>query len=557
MRSLSKYVVSLVSGALLVGGPSFAEKKPDPSSEPRETVAKPITEKEKKKREAKLRKELETPYRKWLSEDVAYIISDEERKAFKRLATDEERQSFIENFWLRRDPTPDTAENEFKEEHYRRIAYTNERFASGIPGWKTDRGRIYIMYGPPSENESHPSGGSYERPIEEGGGTTSTYPFEKWRYRYIEGIGTNIEIEFVDTTMTGEYHMSMDPSEKDALLYVPGAGLTLTEQMGLSSKTDRFNRTDGTHLGTGTQPLPESMNEFSRLEQYAKLQKAPAIKFTDLEAMVNSTIKYNILPMKAHADFMRITNSTVLTNITLQFDKKDLQFQDKQGVSKAVVNIYGRITSMTRRVVQVFEDPVTIEIPTEMLGESIKGSSIYQKSIPLPPSKYRLNVVAKDIIGNTVNNYEMVLDVPHYDDEKLAASSIILADTLERVPTRSIGAGQFVIGTTKVRPRLDDTFRRDEKLGLYVQFYNFTPDEKTEKPNGTINYQVIKTSSNQKVFEFSEDVAKVENASATQVVVEKLLPLKGFEPGQYTLKMTVTDKNGNQTLTPSANFTVN
>jgi len=261
--------------------------------------------------------------------------------------------------------------------------------------------------------------------------------------------------------------------------------------------------------------------------------------------------------MKAHADFMRITNSTVLTNITLQFDKKDLQFQDKQGVSKAVVNIYGRITSMTRRVVQVFEDPVTIEIPTEMLGESIKGASIYQKSIPLPPSKYRLNVVAKDIVGNTVNNYEMVLDVPHYDDEKLAASSIILADTLERVPTRSIGAGQFVIGTTKVRPRLDDTFRRDEKLGLYVQFYNFTPDEKTEKPNGTINYQVIKTSSNQKVFEFSEDVAKVENASATQVVVEKLLPLKGFEPGQYTLKMTVTDKNGNQTLTPSANFTVN
>jgi GWxTD domain-containing protein len=183
-----------------------------------ETVAKPLTEKQRKKKEAKLRKELETPYRKWLNEDVAYIITDEERKAFSRLSTDEERQAFVEGFWLRRDPTPDTEENEFKEEHYRRIAYTNEHYASGIPGWKTDRGKIYIMYGPADEVESHPSGGSYERPIEEGGGETSTYPFEKWRYRYIEGIGTDINIEFVDTTMSGEYHMTMDPSEKDALL---------------------------------------------------------------------------------------------------------------------------------------------------------------------------------------------------------------------------------------------------------------------------------------------------------------------------------------------------
>ena len=181
---------------------------------------------------------------------MAYIITDEERAAFKRLQTDEEREQFIEKFWLRRDPTPDTVENEFKEEHYRRIAYANEHYASGIPGWKTDRGRIYIIYGPPDEIEDHSSGGIYERPPEEGGGETSTFPFQQWRYRYIEGIGNNVIIEFVDPTMSGEYHMTMDPSEKDALLYVPGAGLTLMEQMGLSDKTQRFNNTDGTHLGS-------------------------------------------------------------------------------------------------------------------------------------------------------------------------------------------------------------------------------------------------------------------------------------------------------------------
>src|SRR5260221_705788 len=191
----------------------------------------------KKQRDA-LKGELSSLQR-WPDRDVAYIITDEERAAWKHLNTDEEREWFIEQFWLRRDPTPDTTENEYKEKHYRRIAYANERFASGIPGWKTDRGRMYIAQGPPDEIESHPAGGSYQRPYEEGGGSTSTFPFEKWRYRYIEGIGNDINIEFVDTTMSGEYRMTMDPTEKDALLYVPNAGLTLNESMGLSSKTDR------------------------------------------------------------------------------------------------------------------------------------------------------------------------------------------------------------------------------------------------------------------------------------------------------------------------------
>src|SRR5213594_5192062 len=277
MRSTCIVCVSL--GILLAGYSVAQDKKAKAAAPARETVSKPLSEKEKRKREDKLRKELMTPYRKWLNEDVAYIITDEERTAFKRLQTDEEREQFIEQFWLRRDPTPDSVENEFKEEHYRRIAYANEQFASGIPGWKTDRGRIYIMYGPPDEKESHPSGGSYERPPEEGGGTTSTFPFEQWRYRYIEDIGSDIIIEFVDPTMSGEYRMTMDPSEKDALLYVPNAGLTMMEQLGLSDKTDRFNRTDGTHLGTPFGGQSAKMNQFERLEQFSKLQRPPVIKF--------------------------------------------------------------------------------------------------------------------------------------------------------------------------------------------------------------------------------------------------------------------------------------
>jgi GWxTD domain-containing protein len=546
------------AGLILSADDAPPPAKSSSSTSSKETIAKPISEKEKKKREEKLRKELESPYKKWLEEDVRWIITDEERTAFKRLQTDEEREQFIEDFWKRRDPTPDTEENEFKEEHYRRIQYANDHFASGIPGWKTDRGRIYIVYGPPDERDEHPTGGTYERPPEEGGGETTTYPFEDWRYRYIDGIGTNVMIEFVDPTMTGEYHMTMDPSEKDALTYVPGAGLSLMEQLGLSDKSARFRNTDGTHDPLSMGGSPASMNEFTRLEQFTKLQQAPQVKFKDLESEVNSKITYNVLPMTAVVDYFPVTEGSVMTSVTLQFNNKDLNFQSKDGVNKAVVNIYGRVTTITRKVVQVFEDTVDVAAAPEMLEAERKIRSIYQKNLFLVPNTYRLNVVAKDVVGGAQTNYEVALRVPAMDSDKLTTSSLVLADILEPVPSKSIGSGPFVIGDTKVRPRVDNTFKRDESLGFFLKVYNFEADEKTHKPAGQVLYQIFKKGENTPVpgFELTEDLAQVPKATASQVILKKLLPLKGLAPGQYELRIKVTDKTRNQVLTSSGQFTV-
>lgn len=546
-----------ISIALLASNPALAQsgKSSSDSSSSNETVSKAPSKRELARKQKALEKELAGPWKKWMNEDVVYIITDEEKAAFKRFKTDEEKQQFVESFWQRRDPTPDTEENEYKEEHYRRIAYANDHYASGIPGWKADRGMIYIKYGPADEIESHPSGGSYQRPYEEGGGQTSTYPFEQWRYRYLDGIGTNIIIEFVDTTMSGEYKMTMDPTEKDALLYVPGAGLTMNEQMGMSDKTQRFTRSDGTHLGTGGQPLPQSMNQFTRLEQFAKLQRAPVIKFKDLESVVSSNVRYNTLPMQVRADYIRVTDSTVLTNLTLLFKNNDLNYATKDKVSKATINIYGRITSLTRRPVNWFEDTVTSEVPSEMLQKAMIGSQIYPKTVPLAPGTYRLNIVAKDTVGNTMNSFEMALTVPHFDEEQLGSSSVILADVLERVPTKSLGGGPFVIRSSKVRPRVGENFKQGETMGIYTEFYNFGMDEKTKKPDGTITYDVV-DAANKTVMSQTEDIAAIQNASAFLVTVEKKLPLKTLTPGKYTLKLKVTDKLKNQSLSPSAQFTV-
>src|SRR5437870_4510170 len=423
MKKSEHFRVSILGSTVFLLGswaiPGLAQGQPanPPQSSPSQPSDQKQDNNKKKINEKQVLKELATPYKKWLNEDVVFIITDTERKAFLALQTNEERENFIEEFWQRRNPDPDSVDNPVKEEHYRRIAYANEHFASGIAGWRTDRGRIYIMYGKPDTLESHTQGENYERPLDQGGGETKTYAFEDWTYHYIEGIGENVELEFVDPSGTGEFRLTMDPSEKDALLYVPGAGLTLAEQMGMSDKTARFNRTDGTHLGTGTSPLPASMDEFQRLETFAKLQQAPAIKFKDLEAAVNSTIKYNLLPMKVRADFIPVTGSSVLSNITIQFERKDLQFKEKEGVSTALVNIYARITSMSRRPVNWFEDVVAVDVPNTMLQQAVNGQSIYQKTVPLQPGRYRLNVVAKDVVGGNMTNFEMALDVPRFDDD--------------------------------------------------------------------------------------------------------------------------------------------
>jgi len=548
----------LVSGLLLLSLALVYPSAPARGASNDKDEPRKLSEKEERKRLKQLRKELRGPFKRWLSEDVRYIISDEERKAFLRLATDEERENFIEQFWLRRDPTPDSIENEYREEHYRRIAYSNERYASGIPGWKTDRGRIYIAHGPPDEIESHPSGGTYQRPYEEGGGFTSTYPFEIWRYRFIEGIGTDVLLEFVDPTMTGEYRMTMDPSEKDALLHVPGAGLTLAEQMGLSSKADRFSRTDGTRMGTpigGAQSI--RYNQFERLQLYANIQKPPPVKFKDLEAVVDSTIEYNTLPFEVEIHYMRVTNSSILTGVTVQIQNKDLVFKEEDGLHKSIVNIFGRITSVTRRVVNTFEDPVTIQTTGERLQAEADRKSVYQRGVPLPPGMYRLHLVVKDVVGETMSTYRVALHVPDFDDETLASSSLILADRIEKVPTRSLGTGQFVIGSSKVRPRIGEEFERNEKMGIYMQVYNLGQDEGTNHPQGQVTYQIARLGNqNDLLLDFSENIADIRGASARQLTIEKLLPLANLEPGEYQLTLKVTDSVKNESLTPTKTFKV-
>jgi GWxTD domain-containing protein len=529
--------------------PAFAQQAQDPGTPP--TPQK--LNKETKKKMKRTLKELDSTYRQWLNEDVTYIISPDERNAFLQLDTNEEREQFIEQFWLRRSSNPDLPDNDFKEEHYRRIAYANEHYASGIPGWKTDRGRMYIMWGPADEVESHPTGGTYDRPMAEGGGSTTTYPWETWRWRYLEGIGENIILEFVDPSGSGEYHLTMDPSEKDALLHVPGAGLSLLESMGMASKTDRFTRSDGTNLPKSMGGDPASMNEFNRLELYAKVNKPPEVKFKDLEAVVTSRIVRDQVRFNWRTDYLKVTNDTVLVPVTVQIPNSQLSFQTKEGIHSATLNIFGRITTLTGRVVQTFEDSVSRDFPDSLFQQSLKLQSIYQKAVPLRPGLYRLDLVIKDVQSGNVGVVNSRLAVPRYEDEKLEASSLILADQIEHVPAKQIGSGQFVLGSSKVRPRLEGDFTTADKLGIYMQVYNLKPDDQTHKSSATFQFTVKK--GNEQVMQFKETSAGMKQ-TGDQVTIERLLPLATLTPGKYTLEVNATDTLANKTVSRTAEFTV-
>ena len=524
-------------------------------------LKRPLSDKEKKANEKRFKQEVSGGYKKWLSEDVAWIITDEERSAFKQLSNDEERDQFIEAFWQRRDPTPDTIENEFKEEHYRRIAYANEHFPAGIPGWKTDRGRMYIMYGPADEIESHPSGGSYERPMEEGGGETSTFPFEDWRYRFIEGIGQEVIIEFVDTCMCGEYHMTMDRSEKDALMQTPNAGLTLYEQMGMSNKADRFTGGGLERLGAGPMSSTMQTKQFDRLEQFAKLNKPPAVKFKDLEEIVSHKITVNLMPFDVRADFVKVTSDTVLTPITIQIKNRDITFANKDGVERGTVNIFGRVTTLSGRIAQTFEDTVQVDVPAELLPKTAENSQVYWKALPLKPGHYRLDVVVKDVSGDRTGNWSKSLMVPDFGEDRLSNSSLIVADQMYPVATKDIGTGSFVIGTMKVRPRVAPadgkpiSFKRGQKMNFWMQVYNLTMDEKTHKPSATIEYDVVNVATNKNVVHATESTEQMGNVGE-QVTLQKSLAAANLEPGVYKIDIKVNDNISKQTLDPSATFAV-
>ena len=538
MRSLA-----LALGILLSGSTAVPAQQKNKSADQQDVP----------ERQRNVKKERSNMFKKWIEEDVAYIITPEEKKAWNKLQTDDEREQFIEQFWRRRDPDPDTDVNEYLEEHYERVAYANEHFASGIPGWKTDRGRIYIMYGPPNEKETHPSGGQYDRPSYEGGGSTSTYPFETWFYRYLPGVGSGIEIEFVDPTGTGEYRIARNPDEKDAMLNIPGAGLTLNEELGLSNKADRVAGIQS--FGYSGPGAREQDSEFSRLALYTDLQRPPQVNDV-LEKNLLATastgaVDTSALNVATKVDFYRASDNTVMTALTIQTDNSDLTFKDVGGIQQARLNIYGKVTNLSGRRITSFEDPVTTDASVEELASAKDRKSAYQRVLPLSPGNYKVDLLIRDINSGAQTVKSVGFEVPKYAPDKLATSTLVLAVKLQALNDQL--PGMFSIGPFKVLPNVAGTYKRGQDVGIYMQVYNAGIDQTTLRPSVDVEYALLKDG--KEVFKQAEDWRGLSD-SGQRLTLARLLPTSTLAPGDYEIAVRVRDRVSGQSLSPTARFQI-
>ena len=497
----------------------------------------------------KVKPELKKAYVEWIN-DVDPILTQAERDAWKKLATDDEREQFIKVVWDSRDPDPDTEENEFKEQFYERIAYANEHFTSGKAGRLTDRGRIYIKFGKPDEIESHPAGGAYERPSWEGGGSTSTYPFEKWFYRNIPNVGNGVEIEFVDPTGSGEYRIARNPDEKDALIHVPGAGPTIAELSGLDQRSNRIANLGG--FGSVNYTRAQD-SPFEVMNLLASLERDQPFERNSLGTSVPTPIvDDNAISFETQLNYFRRSDNRVLTVLTVQTDNDQLSFTNNGGLETAYLNIFGWITSVANRRAGKFEDSVTTSATAEELSTTRTRKSAYARTFILEPGRYKVSVIVRDTKSGAAGMRQVGFVVPEYPADRLSASSVVLAAKLENVESGAAG-GPFMIGPTKVIPNLSGIFRRNQPVGIYLQIYNAAIDQTTLRPAADAEYVLLKDG--KEIVKHTEDWRQI-NDAGQRLTLSRLIDSRTLEPGEYQIQVRIRDHVSGETITPSATFTI-
>jgi GWxTD domain-containing protein len=497
----------------------------------------------------KIKRELKKAYVDWL-DDVDPILTQAERDAFKKLATDDEREKFIEDFWNSRDPDPDTVENEFKDHYFERVAYANEHFSSGKPGRLTDRGRIYIKFGKPDEIESHPAGGFYERASNEGGGSTSTYPFEKWFYRYLPNVRSGVELEFVDPTGSGEYRLARNPDEKDALIHVPGAGRTFAELSGLGDRAQRI-----ANLGSfGAVNYTRSQDSpFEVLQLLTDLERDQPFQRNYLSSSTQTPIAdFNPINFETQFNYFKQSDDRVIVFLTVQTDNDQLAFKNSGGIETARLNIFGRVITVANRPAGKFEDSVTTTATAEELSSARSRKSAYGRAFTLAPGRYRVDLMVRDLESGAAGVQQVGFVVPEFPSDRLSASSVVLAAKLEKNETGP-NVGPFVIGTTKVIPNVTGVFKRNQPVGVYVQIYNAAIDQTTLRPAVDAEYVLLKKGL--ELSKYVEDWRQI-NDAGQRLTLSRLIDSRSLEPGEYQLQIRIRDQVSGETITPSATFTI-
>ncbi len=419
----------------------------------------------------------QTRFETWLDQDASGLATAPERALFKTLRTPADRQRFIDEFWLRRDPTPNTIENERQEEHYERILYSNEHFACALQGWQTDRGKIYIRYGPPDE---------VERPAAK---DTGGVPTEIWRYRFLEAAGEATRLDFVDTAKDGLFPLTKD----EAARFISAQ-----------------ENTPGGPMRLGAIQSPALL--FPELRKAAADADQPADGWFELRS-----------------DFVRATDATVLALLTMRFPVT------------TEVRVFGTMTAVDGGATRSFEQDLSG-------GRPFDSARWWREALPISPGPYLLTVAAQDVVLAKIHRFQARLEVPDYSTSGLTASSLILAESLQ--PSGGLPLEPFWLGSYQVRSSIYHSFRRSERLGVYLQVYGAAAS-----PPANVEYIVRNQAAGTNSIDATEPAVS-DGAGTQQMTIAKRLPLAALSPGGYLLTIRLLDSTGREMLVRGAGFRV-
>jgi len=348
-------------------------------------------------------------------------------------------------------------------------------------------------------------------------------------------------LEFVDKSWAGQYRLTMNPDEKDALMMAPGAGLTLAEELGHAKKMERPYFQPGMR---GRYPFMHQRaidDPFIRYERFVQVQMAEPIKYDDLKQIVEVDVSFNELSFDVRQDYLGLNKDQVFVPVTLEIENKSLTFDDQDGSHRAKLAVYGIVTSIQNRIVTEFDEDLELVFGSSQMTAVLKSRSSYQRILLLDRGmRYRLDLVVKDLNSNQVGVVRVGLAPPSYQEEQLESSSLILSELIVPLPNVQEQQEMFVLGDIKVRPSVKNVFSVENPLGLYLQLLGLGMDQGTLAPSVETRYRISR-GGDTVVELIGGEQEGLRVYSDDRAALIKVLPIGDLEPGKYRVEVEVRD----------------
>ncbi len=484
-------------------------------------------------------------YKKWLEEEVVYIITAKERDVFLKLQSDREREMFIEAFWKQRDPNPGAPRNEFREEHYRRLQYANENFgrSSSLPGWKTDRGRIHIILGPPQNIESYED-------------VMNVYPTQIWFYLGDPEIGlpTAFNVIFFKKEGMGNYILYSPVDDGPESLIAGALGGFQNEQAAYLAlrKLEPNLAREALTLIPGERVSPGTISLASNM-LISQIYSAPQRRVSDSYA--EALLKYkdsveveytaNYIGCEAQAQVFRSEEGTFLVHFTVEPQK--LSLDEFEGKYTANFDLNGRLTDAAGRTVYQFDRPFSVSLtPSEL--EGVRGTTLaLQDMFPCLPGQYKFDLLIKNTVSKEFATYEVGLTVPSPSAAGPALGAPLLAYGLEPSLAPSGEEVPFRVAGKQAVSQAHKIFTRQDTLFVIAQAYGLPAAWGNE---GRVRFSYDKDGKT--VLIQARTLAEVRTG---ETIVEAQ-PLAAFSPGYYDLTIALLDPAGQPAQSQEAHFEV-